>query len=133
LANHESKTAATASRSCSAVVLGKGLPRPRLDQLPELRHQRLERRGLEVGVGLGARRGLGVLEHLVEGTALDAQHDIAEDGDEAPIAVPGEALVLGPSGETENGLVVQPEIEHRIHHARHGGPRAERTETRKGA
>jgi hypothetical protein len=52
---------------------------------------------------------------------LDAS-DVAEDREEAPVAIPGEALVLGPAHQAPDRLIVEAEIEDGIHHARHGGP-----------
>ena len=50
---------------------------------------------------------------------LNSEHDIAIHLNEAAVAIPREALVLGGGGEGLNGLVVEAEVEDRIHHARH--------------
>ena len=105
-------------------ILRERLARARLDELFELGHEGLERLRLEVGIGLRVGVGFRAVQQLVEGAALDAEHDVAEDGDEAPVAVPREALVLGPSSEPDHGPIVQPEIQHGIHHAGHGRARA---------
>ena len=55
---------------------------------------------------------------------VDAQHDIAVHLDEAAIAVIGEARIAGALGQALDGLVVEAEIEHGIHHAGHRGARA---------
>ena len=68
--------------------------------------------------------GLGLVEEPVEGVALDAQHHVAEDGEEAPVAVPREALVAGPAGQPVHRPVVETEVEHGVHHAGHGRARA---------
>ncbi len=56
----------------------------------------------------------------LEPFALQAHHGAAEHLDEAAVGVPGEALVPGDLGETQDGLVVQADVEDRLHHARHG-------------
>mmetsp|Transcript_22629 Transcript_22629/g.70837 ORF Transcript_22629/g.70837 Transcript_22629/m.70837 type:complete len:790 (-) Transcript_22629:118-2487(-) len=50
---------------------------------------------------------------------LHAQHDVAVHGDEAPVAVEREPLVPRPPGEADHRLVVQPEVQHGVHHAWH--------------
>ena len=55
---------------------------------------------------------------------LEAEHHIRIHGDEAAIAVIGEAAVAGQFGERFDGLVVEAEIEHGVHHARHRGAAA---------
>ncbi len=102
-------------------ILGESLARARLDEPLELRHEGLERLGPQVGIGPGPRLGLGAIEKLVEGVAVDAEDHVTEDGDEAAIAVPGEALVLGPAREPQHRPVIETEVEDSIHHARHGG------------
>ena len=65
-----------------------------------------------------------VLERLLEQIMVDAEHHIAIHLDEAAIGVIGESAVRGAPREPFDGLVVEAEIEHRIHHARHRGARA---------
>ena len=55
---------------------------------------------------------------------LDPEDDIPVHLDEAPVAVPREALVLRGLGQREHGLVVQAEVEDRVHHPGHGVARA---------
>jgi hypothetical protein len=50
---------------------------------------------------------------------LDAEHDLPVHLDEAAIAVIGEALVAAPPCQPRDGPVVEPEVEHGVHHARH--------------
>lgn len=89
----------------------------------------------ELLVGLDARRFLARLQQALEAPAVDAEHDLAEHGDEAAVAVEGEALVAGGGGQPFRRLVVEPEVEDRIHHARHRHrrSRAHRDEQRVGA
>lgn len=46
--------------------------------------------------------------------------DVAEHLDEAAVAVPGEPLVAGLLDERLEGIGVETEVEHGVHHARHG-------------
>ena len=43
---------------------------------------------------------------------------------EAAIAVPGEARIIGASGQAFDGVVIEAQVQNRIHHARHGFPGA---------
>ena len=80
--------------------------------------------GIEIGIEGVARPILVVVEELLEVMMLDAEHDVGIHGDEAPIAVIGEAAVAGLLRQRLDGHVVETEIEHRVHHAGHGGARA---------
>ena len=55
---------------------------------------------------------------------LDAHDDVAIHLDEAAVAIPGEALVLGRGDQRQHGLVVQAQVQDRVHHAGHRVPRA---------
>ena len=79
---------------------------------------------VQVGVQLDAEVLLGDLEQILEVEVIDAQHDIGVHLDEAAVAVVGEARVAGLGGEALDRHVVEAEVEHRVHHAGHGGPRA---------
>ena len=50
---------------------------------------------------------------------VDAAHDVAEHVDQPAVGVVGEPLVAGRVGEADDRLVVQAEVEDRVHHARH--------------
>ena len=50
---------------------------------------------------------------------LHSEHDIAIHLDEAAVAIPREALVLGDGGQRKDGRVIETQVEDRIHHARH--------------
>ena len=54
---------------------------------------------------------------------LDAEHDASVHLDEAAIGIPGEARIGG-LRERQHRLVVQAEVEDRVHHARHRRARA---------
>ena len=90
------------------------------DRLLELGDERLEVRDVQVRVlGAGAVGRLGGLERLVEPGAVDVHDDPAEHGDEAPVGVPPEALVAGQGDEAAKRLLVEPQVEDRVHHAGH--------------
>ena len=55
---------------------------------------------------------------------LEAEHHVRIHRDEAAIAVIGEAAIAGEFGERLDRLVVEAEIEHGVHHARHRGAAA---------
>ena len=61
---------------------------------------------------------------VLVGTLLHAEHDVAVHLDEAAVAVPRKARVAGLGRERLDGLVVQPEVEDRVHHAGHRVARA---------
>ncbi len=65
-------------------------------------------------------------KHLLEPVVSDPQYDIAEHLDKTAVAIQGEALVPGEGSQAARRLVVQTEVEHRIHHPGHGdlGPGA---------
>jgi hypothetical protein len=73
-------------------------------------------------------------ERLLEMVMIDAEHDVAIHLDEAAIAVIGEAGVAGAPGQAFDRDVVEAEIEHGIHHARHrhAGARARGDQQRIG-
>ena len=52
------------------------------------------------------------------------RHDVAEHLHEAPVGVPGEALVAGRAREALDRLVVEAEVEDRVEHPRHRLARA---------
>ena len=94
--------------------------------------QRLPVVGREVGVERVALALLVVLERVLEVVVVDAEHDVRIHRDEAAVAVIGEARVARGRRDRLDGLVVEAEIEHRVHHARHrgAGARAHRDEER---
>ena len=77
--------------------------------------------GGEVGVEHVALQILVLVEYFLEMMVLDVEHDIRIHLDEAAIGIIGETRVAGAVGERLDGHVVEAEIEHRIHHARHRG------------
>jgi hypothetical protein len=75
--------------------------------------------GVKADVGLDARLGLDRVEMLVELLVVDTQRDLAEQLDEAPVGIVREALVIGLVDQSGQRLLVEAEVQDRIHHARH--------------
>ena len=67
---------------------------------------------------------LEALDDLLEIVAVHLQHDVGVHLDEAAVAVIGEALVAGGLRQRLYRFVVEAQVQHRIHHARHRGARA---------
>ncbi len=65
---------------------------------------------------------------------LEPEHDVAVHGDEAAVAVVREARVAGQCDHALDGDVVEAEVQHGVHHARHrrAGAGADRHEQRPG-
>ena len=81
-----------------------------------------------VAVHVGVERiALGVLvgvEDVLEVMMLEAEHHVGIHRDEAAVAVIGEAAVARLGRQRLDGHVVEAEVEHGVHHARHRGPAA---------
>ena len=86
----------------------------------------------KVGVGLHAAHCLHGVDGVLEQIAFKPHDDVREHLDEAAVGVPREAGVLGLLDEAVDGLVVQTEVQNRVHHAghRHGSAGADRDEQR---
>ena len=95
-----------------------------LDDRLELRRQRLEGGGVEVRVLLGAVRPLGSVQRVLEALAVDFHHDPAEHLDEPPVRVPAEPLVAREGDQAPERVVIQAEVENRVHHPGHRELRA---------
>ncbi len=123
-----------ARSSCSYGSLGKSRPVSsrtiRLNSVVE----RAQVVGGQVGVLVDAAGVLRRVERLVEPLALHVHHDPPEHLDEAAIGVPAEPLVAGQGDEAVERLLVEAEVEDRVHHAGHRelGARADRHEERIG-
>ncbi len=82
--------------------------------------ERLEVGDVEIGVlGTMPVGLLAGLERLVEAARGHIHHDPAEHRDEPAVGVPAESLVAGQGDQALQGLLVEPEVEDRIHHPRH--------------
>ncbi len=111
--------------------LGLGVLR-KLVELLETLDQFLERLDRQFGVGIRIVLLALILDQSLEVLPGDPVHDVAEHLDQAPVGVPGKALVLGHLGQAEHGLVVQTQVEDRVEHSRHrlAGTAADRDEER---
>ena len=89
------------------------------ENLLELSDEFLQVFSGELGVALHAASeflgGNGIFEQV----AVEAHNHVREHLDEAAIAVPREASVVGVLDEAVNRLVVQTEVQNRVHHAGH--------------
>ena len=63
--------------------------------------------------------GLESRELALEELAVDARHDVPEHLDEPPVGIEREALVPRRPGKALDGLVVQAQVENRVHHPGH--------------
>ena len=66
---------------------------------------------------------LGV-EDFVERGLRNLQHDVAEHLNQPAVGIVGKARIVAALGQGFDALIVQAEIENRIHHAGHGKLRA---------
>ena len=75
--------------------------------------------GSELQIGcdtaLPSRRG----DDRIEFVLADTEYDACEHGDETPVSVPRKARVAGQLRKSRDGGIVEPEVEDRVHHARH--------------
>ncbi len=89
-----------------------------------LRDHLLQCLRVEARVELGFLLFLLGVENFVEYRFVDVEHDVAEHLNQPSIGVISETRVAGAAGESFHALVVQAEVEDRIHHARHRELRA---------
>lgn len=96
-----------------------------LDELLQVLGRKL---GIDADAGDQAGLGQGVLEQV----GVDAHDDIGEHLDKAAVAIPGKTRVMRLGDETLNRVVVEAQVENRVHHAGHGerSARANRHEQR---
>ena len=90
------------------------------EDLLERGDEPLERRRVQLGVRRDAGGRLGTCDGVLEQVRVDAHDDVCEHLDEAAVAVPGKAVVARLGGKAEDALVVEAQVEHRVHHAGHG-------------
>ena len=79
---------------------------------------------VEVEVVRGAAGLLRRVDGVLEVLAVDAEHGLAEHLDQPAVGVPGEPLAAGLLGQPLHRLVVEPDVEDRLHHAGHRELRA---------
>ena len=75
-------------------------------------------------VSVGAVLTLGVIHHVFELFAVNAQHNFAEQLHKAAICVSSKPWIAGLICQTFEGFSIQTKIQHRVHHAGHGFTRA---------
>ena len=74
----------------------------------------------QLGIEFDALLFLALLEDMLEFCLIDSQNDIAEHLDETTIRIVGETIVFSLLDQPLDRLVVEAEIQDRIHHAGHG-------------
>ena len=91
-----------------------------------------QRAFVQVRVELRAARFLDGIELVLERVLRDFEHDVPEHLDEAAVAVEREPSVLRPALQSLDRIVIQAEIQNRVHHAGHREfrARADRDEQR---
>ena len=89
-------------------------------------------RKLGVDTDVGDQTSLG--QRVLEQVGVDTHNDVGEHLDKAAVAIPGKTRILRLGNETLNGVVVEAQVEDRVHHAGHGkwSSRANRHEQRIG-
>ena len=110
--------------SCSCGILRKVALGVLLDDLLVFRDHFLQRLGIEIGIELGFFLLLLGVEHFVESRLRNLQHHVAEHLDQAAIGIVGKAWIVAALRQCLDALIVEAEIENRVHHARHGKLRA---------
>ena len=78
----------------------------------------------QLGVAADTARAARTPEFRLERLVRQPQHDRREHLDETPVRVVDEAAVAGQRDQPRGDGVVHPEVEHRVHHARHREPGA---------
>ena len=76
--------------------------------------------GIEIGIELCLLLLLLRVEHFVKRMFGNFQHHIAKHLNQAPVGIGGKARVVAAPGQRLNILIVQTQVEDRIHHAWHG-------------
>ena len=75
--------------------------------------------GIDIGIELDASLLLDLVELVFEIVVLDAHHDVPIHVDQPAVCVVGEPLVARLLREARDGLIIQAEVQHGVHHARH--------------
>ena len=121
---HEPNTAPIAPHSCSSTSCGNGSAVVLLDDLLIGLDQTAQVVGAEFGVEVVAMLPLDLVQLVLEQVVVDAEHHVAVHLDEAAVAVVGEAGIAGALRQPFDRAIVEAEIEHGVHHARHRDRRA---------
>ncbi len=102
-----------------ARMLGELLTGVLVDELLERVDQSFEVALLELDIGVHALGLLGAVERGREHLSVDVEHRLAEHLQQPAIAVPGESGAPADFSQTLHALVVEADVEHRLHHPRH--------------
>jgi hypothetical protein len=115
-------------------VLRELTARVHLHEFLESLHDPVQVARVEVEIVLRALGPLRLLDRVLEGLTIDAEHGLAEHLDQAAVGVPGEPLAARLLGQATHRLIGQADVQHRLHHAGHGelGPRPDADQQRVG-
>ena len=113
-------------------IIGEGPARALLDDRLEVVDQVVQIVGGEIDVAFDLAAGLRLVELCLERILAEVEDDVAIHLDKAAIGIVRKTRVLGPSDQPFDRLVIQAEVQDRLHHPRHRdrGPRAYRHEQR---
>ena len=89
------------------------------EDLQELAHQRAQVVGRQVDVGVRAASHLHPPQRVLEQVGVDARHHVPEHLHEPSVGVVCEPLVAAGLGQPLHRLVVDAQVQDRVHHARH--------------
>ena len=95
-----------------------------MDEGLELSRQRAKPVHADLGVEPDALALLEGLEAAFEIAEFQAENNVSKHAQEPAVAVVRESVAPGAGGETQHAVVVEAEVEHGVHHAGHGNPRA---------
>ena len=103
-----------------------------LDDLFVRLAQCLQCRCWQVCVTLYSRSLFGIIKRMLKLCTINAEHNASVHRNEAAVAVIRKTLVVSGTSQTNHALVIQTQIENRVHHARHRklGSRAHRHQQR---
>ena len=113
------KTASRAARELLQRILREVLAGLFLHQLLVLGDDLLERVGLELVVELHLLGGLHAVEDVLELLLGNVENHVAEHLDEAAIGVVSKAGIIAALGQSFHGLIVEAQVQNRVHHAGH--------------
>ena len=89
-----------------------------------IRNNALPILGRKIGIKRKSFPVLQRLENILEMMMINTKHHIRIHLDEPAIGIPSKPRITRIPRQCRNGHIVQPEIQNRIHHARHRSPRA---------
>ena len=89
------------------------------DQFLIIRDDRLQVGRRQIRIHLGLRLALAFVEDVVELLHRHIQCHLAEHLQEAPVGIVSKARIAAALGEPFDALVVQAEVQNRVHHPRH--------------